>query len=303
MLSVVEDITPHCFGRTSAGGRAHFASSRSLSCGLPRSLSLRRHWVESPISIRVVVFYRRSGTFSSLFNGHVGCPMVALRSSAMGSTGDVTSCPPLVMTGADSRTAHRNLCQRVRCVAAGGLFCLWPLGRLLCLGVCCSDPWCLPLVWLALTGTTSLQVLSLVREVSLLGLRGMVLGTGLSKGTLNFRALPLLPLTQRMVLFDIFDHFGIVSKVSQHGFLTSLCFWTVFAIFVSEHAYFLHVWFLCLCVCVFARVRVCVSVCVCLCLWLCLCLLPGGKGTAGHRRTQALKPCLTSSGRALAFPL
>ena len=130
MLSVVEDITPHCFGRTSAGGRAHFASSRSLSCGLPRSLSLRRHWVASPISIRVVVFYRRSGTFSSLFNGHVGCPMVALRSSAMGSTGDVTSCPPLVMTGADSRTAHRNQCQRVRCVASGGLFCLWPLGRL-----------------------------------------------------------------------------------------------------------------------------------------------------------------------------
>ena len=38
-------------------------------------------------------------------------------------------------------------------------------------------------------------------------------------------------------------------------------------------------------------------------LCLCLCLLPGGRGTAGHKRTQALKPCLTSSGRALVFPL
>ena len=42
---------------------------------------------------------------------------------------------------------------------------------------------------------------------------------------------------------------------------------------------------------------------LCLCLCLCLCLLPGGKGTARHRRTQALKPCLTSSGRALVFLL
>ena len=34
-------------------------------------------------------------------------------------------------------------------------------------------------------------------------------------------------------------------------------------------------------------------------LCLCLCLFPGGKGTA--RRTQALTPCLTSSGRALVL--
>ena len=38
---------------------------------------------------------------------------------------------------------------------------------------------------------------------------------------------------------------------------------------------------------------------------LSLCLLPGSKGTARQRRTQALKPCLTSSGRApcLSFVL
>ena len=36
-------------------------------------------------------------------------------------------------------------------------------------------------------------------------------------------------------------------------------------------------------------------------LCLCLCLLPKGKGTVRRRRTQALKPCLTSSRRALVM--
>ena len=55
----------------------------------------------------------------------------------------------------------------------------------------------------------------------------------------------------------------------------------------------------CLSVCL--SVSACLSVSVCLCLCLCLCLLPGRKGTARHRRTQAIKSCLTSSGRALVL--
>ena len=50
-----------------------------------------------------------------------------------------------------------------------------------------------------------------------------------------------------------------------------------------------------LCVCV------CVSLCVCLCVCLCVSLCLGARARPGSRRTQALKPCLTSSGRALVF--